>query len=45
MQAGNDVLLNASRDINLTSRQETERSRGTSSSGTGFDGGAGGSGG
>ncbi|WP_428980705.1 hemagglutinin repeat-containing protein, partial [Erwinia billingiae] len=32
LQAGNDVLLNASRDINLTSSQDTERSRGTNSS-------------
>ncbi|WP_428980675.1 hemagglutinin repeat-containing protein [Erwinia billingiae] len=30
--AGNDALLNASRDINLTSSQDTERSRGTNSS-------------
>ncbi|WP_191322181.1 VENN motif pre-toxin domain-containing protein [Pantoea nemavictus] len=32
LQAGKDVLLNASRDISLTSSQETERSRGTNSS-------------
>jgi filamentous hemagglutinin len=32
LQAGNDALLNASRDINLTSSQDTERSRGTNSS-------------
>jgi len=49
LQAGNDVLLNASRDINLTSSQETERSRGTNSSsggslGIGFGGGSGGGG-
>ena len=35
LQAGNDVLLNASRDINLSSSQETARSRGTHSSGGG----------
>ena len=47
LQAGNDALLNASRDINLTSSQDTERSRGTNSSsggsvGVGIGAGAGG---